>query len=405
MPERLCLVHYHELGLKGKNRFRFERRLRDNLDAALASYPTERVERIAGRLVVGVTDESVIDEVADRIALVPGVARVSIAWKCGRELDEILALARIVMDDAGKFSTFRVTARRSNTDFPLGSMELARLVGGDLDDYRADARVDLTNPDLTVNVEVNQGSTYIYANFIRGIGGLPVGTDGKVVSLLSAGIDSPVATWRMMRRGAIVVGVHFSGAPFTSDASAHLVLDIGKALGSAAGLGRIYIVAFGDIQREIALLCPPDMRVILYRRMMIRVAEAIAYKEHAKALVTGESLGQVASQTLDNIRAIDQAATFPVLRPLIGSDKNEIIADAERLGTMELSIQNTDDCCTLFMPRTPETHARLDSVIAAWDELPHERMVADAMASLTWHDFPCPSYTPPKSLRTPAKQA
>ena len=217
---------------------------------------------------------------------------------------------------------------------------------------------------MTVRVEVARASLRLVAAR-GGVGGLPVGTAGKVVSLLSAGIDSPVATWRMMRRGAVVVGVHFSGRPQTNDRSERLVAEIGAALERSGGLGRIYVVPFGDLQKEIALAVPPDLRVLLYRRLMIRVAEAIARVERAKALVTGESLGQVASQTLDNIAAVDEAATLPVLRPLIGSDKLEIIAEARTLGTYELSTQEHADCCTLFMPRNPETHAKLPAVLEA----------------------------------------
>jgi tRNA uracil 4-sulfurtransferase len=264
------------------------------------------------------------------------------------------------------------------------------------------AGVNLSAPDATVTVAVVQGNVYISSAVIQGIGGLPVGMSGRIVSLLSAGIDSPVASWRMMRRGALVVGVHFSGRPQTSDASERLVFEIGEQLALTGGLARIYIVPFGDLQKEIALASPPDLRILLYRRLMIRVAERIAYFERSKALVTGESLGQVASQTLDNIRAVDEAATLPVLRPLIGNDKLEIIADAKRLGTYEISITDHADCCTLFMPRTPETHAKLPEVLEAWGELDHERMVDDALAGITWRDFGGRGYRPPKLWPTPA---
>jgi thiamine biosynthesis protein ThiI len=233
------------------------------------------------------------------------------------------------------------------------------------------------------------------------VGGLPVGSAGTVVSLLSSGIDSPVATWRMIRRGAVAVGVHFSGRPQVGDASERLVAELGRVLATTGGLGRIYIVPFGDLQKEISLLSPPDLRVLLYRRLMIRVSEVIARVERGRALVTGESLGQVASQTLENIAAVDEAATMPVLRPLIGSDKLEIMAEARRIKTYELSIQDADDCCTLFMPRNPETHARLKAVLDAWDGLPVDRMVADAIAALEWVDYRSPAYRPPGRWPTP----
>ncbi len=232
---------------------------------------------------------------------------------------------------------------------------------------------------MTCWVEVVQGEAYIYSRKIPGVGGLPVGTAGKVVALLSAGIDSPVATYRLMKRGAIVVAVHFSGRPQTNDLSERLVTEIGEVLERSGGLGRIYYVPFGDLQKEISLIAPPDLRVLLYRRLMVRVAEAIAAFENGKALVTGESLGQVASQTLENIRAVDEVATLPVLRPLIGSDKVEIIAEARRIGTYQLSTHDHVDCCTLFMPRNPETHASVRQVLQGEAELELERMVADAL--------------------------
>jgi thiamine biosynthesis protein ThiI len=253
---------------------------------------------------------------------------------------------------------------------------------------------------VTVRIDVVQGSAYVSSREITGAGGLPVGMSGRMVALLSAGIDSPVAAWRMMRRGGLVVAVHFSGRPQTNDASERLVLQLGERLALTGGLARVYVVAFGDLQREISLLCPPDLRILLYRRLMLVVAERIAREERARALITGESLGQVASQTLDNIAAVDQVASFPVLRPLIGSDKLEIIADARRIGTYELSTTPHTDCCTLFMPRTPETHVRIADLTAAWDNLPHERMAEDALSSLTWTDFGGRGYRPPKAWRT-----
>ena len=399
MFERVCLIHYAEIGLKGRNRAQFERRLRDNLEAALVALPVGRIEKVVSRVAVRVHEPERIVDVAERIAQVPGVAYVSLAYRTGRVQIEINEAALLAVREAGAFSTFAVEAHRSNTDYPISSMETNCIVGAHLV-AETGAGVNLSRPDVKVRVDVVQGDVYVASRRIQGVGGLPVGMSGIMVSLLSAGIDSPVATWRMMRRGAIVAGVHFSGRPQTNDLSERLVAELGEILSATGGLGRIYIVPFGDLQKEIALSCPPDLRVLLYRRLMIRVAERIARSERAKALVTGESLGQVASQTLDNIRAVDEAATLPVLRPLIGNDKLEIIADATRIGTFEASTQDHTDCCTLFMPRTPETHARLDVVLAAWDELDHERMVADAIAGMTWVDFTASGYRPPKEWPT-----
>jgi tRNA uracil 4-sulfurtransferase len=397
--ERVCLIHYAEIGLKGRNRAQFERRLRDNLEAALVGLPVARIEKVVSRVAVRVREPQRVYEVAERIAAIPGVAFVSPAFRTSRVHAEIEEAALLSVREVGAFETFAVDSHRSNTDYPVSSMETNRLIGAFLI-AQTGARVNLSNPDVKVRIDVVQGDVYVSTRRVPGVGGLPVGMSGRVVSLLSAGIDSPVATWRMIRRGAVAVGVHFSGRPQTNDLSERLVFEIGAKLEPTGGLGRIYVVPFGDLQKEISLLCPPDLRVLLYRRLMIRVAERIARSERAKALVTGESLGQVASQTLDNIMAVDEAATLPVLRPLIGSDKQEIIVEARRLGTYDVSSQDHTDCCTLFMPRTPETHAKLPAVLDAWDALPHERMVDDAIAAMTWRDYLSHAYRPPKEWPT-----
>ena len=216
------------------------------------------------------------------------------------------------------------------------------------------------------------------------------------MSLLSSGIDSPVATWKLARRGAVCIGVHFSGRPQTSDASEYLVDDIAQVLERTGCIARVYTVPFGDYQREIALTVPPELRVIMYRRLMFKVAEELGRRERAGALVTGESLGQVASQTLDNIRCTDAAVDMPVFRPLIGTDKLEIIAEAERLGTFEISSQDAPDCCTLFMPRSPETHAKLPAVLEAEAPLPIERWVTEIADAAEVRDYACPAYKPKK---------
>ena len=404
MFERVCLIHYAEIGLKGRNRALFERRLRDNLEAALVGLPVGRIERVISRAAVKVEEPDEVFAVARRIAQIPGVASVSPAIRTARSAEDIETAALMALREVGAFATFAVVSRRSNTDYPVPSMETNRTVGAFLG-AQTGARVNLSAPDATVRIDVVQGDVYVSSARVPGVGGLPVGSSGKIVSLLSAGIDSPVATWRMMRRGAVMIGVHFSGRPQTNDLSERLVGEIGEQLALSGGLGRIYLVPFGDLQKEIALSCPPDLRILLYRRLMIRVAEKIAYVERARALVTGDSLGQVASQTLENIVAVDEVATMPVLRPLIGSDKLEIMIDAKRIGTYELSTQDHTDCCTLFMPRTPETHAKLPEVLAAWNELPYERMVEDAIAGMTWCDFHGRGYRAPKAWQTPYDQA
>lgn len=404
MFERAVLVHYHEIGLKGRNRAAFENRLRLNLAAALEGLASSEVRRISSRLLVPVLDPAERETILGIVARSPGVVYAGDAYVASREADDLKRAALVAVADAGEFASFRVDARRSSTDHPVPSMEMNAAIGQAIVDATG-KKVDLRHAELTVSVEVVQGAAYVYARRVEGPGGLPVGTSGKVVALLSAGIDSPVAAWRMMKRGAVVVGVHFSGVPQTSDASERLAIELGHALERYGGIGRLYTVPFGDSQRRISLAVPPDLRVLIYRRFMIRIAEALARRERAKALVTGESLGQVASQTLENIAAVDEAATLPVFRPLIGMDKLEIIGQARSLGTYAISTQAHEDCCTLFMPRTPATHATIAEVDEGEAGLDAGALVAEALAGATHAEFRCPAYRPPKERAAEAGEA
>ena len=392
--QRICLVHYHEIGLKGHNRSTFEMRLLKNLEALLAPFPIVTIHRISGRLCVFLkegTDYQTMLQAADVIARVPGVARVSSGYKCPRDLDLMGQAAVQALGEAGSFETFKVTARRNHTDFATHSMDMNRIIGAVLCDAFPEKGVKMKEPDVVVGVEVVENASYVYARSMRGVGGLPVGSSGKVVCLLSSGIDSPVALWRMARRGAVCIGVHFSGRPQTSDASEWLVDDIAQVLEKTGCIARVYTVPFGDYQREISLIVPPSLRIIMYRRLMFKVAEQLAQKEYAGALVTGESLGQVASQTLENIRATDAAVAMPVFRPLIGTDKIEIIDMAKDLGTFEISSTDAPDCCTLFMPRAPETHAKMDEVLAAEALLPLDEWMDQILSEVEVRDYRCPA--------------
>ena len=311
MAARVCLVHYHEVGLKGKNRAHFEHILMDNIKAALAAFSVNAVSRISGYILV-TFNEHQADDAARVIRTVPGVARVSLAYHTNRDPQEYCAAAVKALREFGPFDSFKVHAKRSNTDYELTSIDINRQVGEVLCEAFPDKKVQMHDPEVMVHVLVVQGSVYVYARSERGVGGLPVGSAGKVVTLLSSGIDSPVATWMLARRGAVCVPVHFSGRPQTPDTSEYLVQDIIRALEPGVQIGRLYVVPFGDCQREISVACPSNLRVIMYRRIMYTVAERIAHIEGAKAIVTGESLGQVASQTLENIMAVNEAVKIPV---------------------------------------------------------------------------------------------
>ncbi len=382
--QRVVLVHYHEIGLKGHNRSYFEKRLVKNLQALLHAYPIVTIHRISGRIIIFLkegTEDALACRCAEAAARIPGVARTSTGFKCERDMDVMSAVAIRALAEAEPFVTFKVHARRAHTDFPLDSMQMNRDIGAALCEAFPDKQVKMHDPDVTLFCEVVQNACFIYAHTIRGVGGLPVGASGRVVCLLSSGIDSPVATWKMARRGAVCIGVHFSGRPQTSDASEYLVDEIAEVLERTGCIAKVYTVPFGDYQKEISLCAPPSLRILLYRRLMMKVAEAIAHLEHARALVTGESLGQVASQTIDNLCCTDDAVSLPVFRPLIGTDKLEIIDDAKELGTFDISTQDAPDCCTLFMPRSPETHGKVEVVREAESAFPIDAWVEEIVAS------------------------
>lgn len=389
---RVALVHYHEIGLKGMNRGAFERRLADNLRWALAAVPSAEVTRIASRLLVRFADEADAADALRLIRATPGISYVGYGVEVERTPQAIAdAAVRVAREETVArrvpAATFGIEARRSATQYAESSMEMNRRVGEAVR-LATGLRVDLRNPDILIRIAVVQSNAYVYATKLEGPGGLPVGTAGPVVALLSAGIDSPVAAWRIIRRGASVVGVHFSGSPHTSAHSERVVAEIATTLVPTGGFTKLYTIPFGDVQRTIALGSQPDLRVLLYRRFMVRIAEEVARTERAKALVTGESLGQVASQTLDNVAVVDAVATLPVLRPLIGSDKQEIVGEARRLGTYDLSITADDDCCTLFMPRRPQTHARPRDAEAAEASLDVLGLVAEALAGARVIEYP-----------------
>lgn len=392
--QRVILVHYHEIGLKGHNRSRFESRLLKNIVGLTESCPIVTVHKISGRLVVFLKEGTEREEAcacASFIARIPGVARVSSGFKCPREIDDINSAAIRALGEAEPFESFKVAARRAHTDFPVDSMTMNRDVGAVLCAAYPDKRVKMKEMDVEVRVEVVQNSAFVYAFSIPGLGGLPVGSSGALMCLLSSGIDSPVALWQMAKRGAVCNAVHFSGAPETSDASEFLVDDIARVLERTGCIARVFTVQLGSHQRTISLECPPPLRVILYRRLMFKVAEQLARQCGAKALVTGESLGQVASQTLDNLCCTDASVSMPIFRPLIGTDKQDIISTAQDIGTYQISTEDAPDCCTLFMPRSPETHAKLASVEEAEAVFPIQEWVSELAEGAR-----CQAYHQPK---------
>lgn len=386
--QRVVLVHYHEIGLKGHNRGRFEQRLVDNIKNLTTEYPIVKLERISGRIVIFLREGTNKEEqmrLLEFVVKIPGVQRASAGFKCDANYATMKQLAVEALNDAGDFQTFKVQARRNHTNFEPNSMVMNKEIGAVLCDAFPSKTVRMKDVDVQVNVEVIQNKCFICAYSLPGVGGLPVGVSGKVICLLSSGIDSPVAVWRMAKRGATCIGVHFSGRPQTGDTSEYLVEDITKVLRKRGCMKEFWICAIGDYQRKIALECEPKLRIVLYRRLMFRVANAIAEKCGAKAVVTGESLGQVASQTMENMIATSHASDRMVLRPLIGMDKLEIIDEARNIGTFDISSQDASDCCTLFMPKMPETHANLEEVLAQEEKWFNQAWVEEILKNAERH--------------------
>ena len=382
------VVHYQEIALKGNNRPYFIARLVRNLRAATADLGVREVRVLMGRIQVELESDADWSAVKDRLGRVFGVANFA---QAGRSPLDVDAIATAILNDLGDRSvrTFRVSARRADKRFPLTSPQIEREVGGRIKEARG-WTVNLDEPEFTIHVEALTDQAFYYFGKERGAGGLPVGVSGKVACLLSGGIDSPVAAWRLMRRGCRVLLVHFHSYPILSRASQEKARELARILAGFQFHSRLFLVPFGDIQQQVTLSVPPPLRVVIYRRLMMRIAENIARQHRAQALVTGEVVGQVASQTLENLSTIDRVVTMPVLRPLIGTDKDEIVAEAQRLGTYSVSIIPDQDCCTLFTPRHPATKARVADVERAEATLPIDEIVARAQSSAVVEDYAFP---------------
>ncbi len=328
---------------------------------------------------------SPVDEIAERLSKVFGIVSLSPAWACPADLDRIQEALHELIPESG-YETFKIHSRRADKKFPLPSPEINRILGDHVRKLTG-KKVRLDDPDLTIYVHMIDRTAYLYTQRRRGAGGLPVGSSGKIVAFLSGGIDSPVAAYKVLSRGCRVVFVHFHSFPHTSLESQEKVRALVRHLTPYQFRSRLYLVPFAAAQRMVVAYCPPELRVVLYRRLMLRIAEQLARRERAKALVTGESIGQVASQTVENIGAIAGASTLPILRPLIGDDKEEIVSLAERIGTYPISILPDDDCCSLFVPKHPETRATVKNIEASEACLDMDAILREARAEATLEKF------------------
>jgi thiamine biosynthesis protein ThiI len=382
------VVHYGELALKGRNRPWFLNTLVRTIRASLAGLDVESARVLMGRIEIPLGPAAEWDEVRDRLARVPGIGNFSLARHVRADFEAISA--EVLEAVKGRSAeSFRISARRADKRFPMSTPEIERELGARVQ-AATGWKVNLSSPALVIRVEIVTTDAFFYFDRERGAGGLPVGTSGKVMCLLSGGIDSPVAAWRMMRRGCRVHLLHFHSFPILSSTSQEKARELARVLTRHQLKSRLWLVPFGAVQQQVVVTVPPPLRVVIYRRLMVRIAEAIAREAGAKALVTGDVVGQVASQTLENLTVVEEAATMPILRPLIGFDKEEITIEAQRLGTYETSIIPDEDCCTLFTPRHPATRASLRVAEAAERELDMDGLVARAVADTLVEDFKFP---------------
>ena len=389
------VVHYKELALKGKNRPWFIKILVRNLKTALAGLDVRSIRAIMGRIDIelGSSHEPgdavhMWEDIRDRVRRVFGIANFSLAARGPHDFE---ALAAAILRDLGDrdAESFRVSATRSDKRLPFTSPQVEREVGGLIKEAK-EWRVDLEKPALTIHIELLPDGSFYFFGKEPGAGGLPTGTGGRVACLLSGGFDSPVAAHRMMRRGCSVLLIHFHAYPILSRASIEKVHEIAALLTRHQLQSRLMLVPFGELQQQVVLAVRPELRVVIYRRLMLRIAEQLGRTWRARALVTGDVIGQVASQTLENMTTIAEATTLEVLRPLVGMDKDEISAEAAAIGTFPISIIPDQDCCTLFTPRHPATRVRLEDAAEAERALPIDEMVRTACATAAVEDFRYP---------------
>ena len=380
----MILLKLGELVLKGLNRRSFEDKLQANIYRRLNHLGQFRVyTRQSTTYVEPMSDGCDMDGAWEALKKVFGVVGLSRARACDKDKDAILAAAREYLGDKlAAARTFKVETKRADKTFPMTSIQLSQYVGGELDDLYPDLKVDVHHPELTVHIEVRDYAAFVHADPEPGAGGLPVGINGRAVSLLSGGIDSPVASWMIAKRGVALEMVHFFSYPYTSPEAKEKVLELARLLTPWCGRLTVHVVPFTAIQEELRRSCPQELFTLIMRRFMMRISQAVADRCGAKALVTGECLGQVASQTMEAIAVTGAVTRLPILRPVVGMDKEDIVRVAREIGTFDTSILPYEDCCTVFTPRHPRLRPTLEEVEAAETSLDVEAMVRSAVEGI-----------------------
>ncbi len=373
---RLFMASYGEMALKGANKRYFEDVLIRNIKSKM---PDCKIEKLSGKLILKINSESSDREIENSLREIFGISRIARVYVTDTDMESIENKTIEVLNTL-EFNSFKVETKRPNKNFEYTSLEINKILGEYILNQLKDKRVDVHNPELTVNIEV-RNMTYVYTQHEKGAGGLPYGTSGKAVSMLSGGIDSPVSSWLMMKRGIEVVPVHFYSFPFTSERSKQKVLDLTKVLSGYSYDGiKLYVVFFTDIQKAIYDNCPDNYIITVMRRMMVRIAVKIAQKENALGIITGENVGQVASQTMENIIVTNALADLPVYRPLIGMDKQDIIEYAKNIGTFDISIRPYEDCCTVFVPKHPVIKPSFEKVLEIEKELEIDMLIEESLS-------------------------
>ncbi len=382
--EDIILLKQGEIVLKGLNRRAFEQKLVSNIKRRLRPFGDFDVYSVQSTVYVEPKDGSCdMDGAYDAVKTVFGIVAVSRAAACPKDKDAIFETAKRYLGerlDAAK--SFKVETKRADKSFPLTSIELSQYVGGLLAEAFPHVKVDVHHPEFTVNLEVRDYAAYVHGPSEAGAGGMPVGANGRAVSLLSGGIDSPVSTYMIAKRGVSIIPVHFFSFPYTSMQAKEKVIELTRILTRYCSRLKLEIVPFTHIQEEIREKCPEELNTVIMRRFMMRLSERIALSNGCKALVTGENLGQVASQTLEAMAVTEECAGLPVLRPVIGLDKQEIVETAVKIGTFDTSILPYEDCCTVFTPRRPKTKPRLDDILAAESKLDVKLLVDEAFDAI-----------------------
>lgn len=380
--QEVILLKLGEIVLKGLNRRTFEDRLLKNIRRRLQKAGEFDVRSMQSTVYVTPKDEDAdLDDAEERLSKIFGVVGIARACAAEKRMDAILAAAPEYLAEAlATVRTFKVESKRADKKFPLNSMEISAAVGGAILSKFPRLRVDVHHPDTTVRVEIRESAAYIHTDPKPGAGGIPVGTGGKAAVLISGGLDSPVAAWMMARRGVELLAVHFASPPYTSERAHEKVVRLLKRVGEYAGRIEMITLPFTKIQEQIRDNCPEDMMTVIMRRFMMRAASRVAQLEDCGALVTGESLGQVASQTMQAIACTDDAASLPVFRPLIGTDKSEIVALAHKIDTYDISIEPYEDCCTVFTPKHPRTRPTLEQAEKAEAKLDVEALLDECLA-------------------------